>query len=174
VGATGEGIPLERVKPEVLKEVHPDNKAAYGYSPNKGTAYEKFDFTDVDSAKKNRKIRDDYLDGSKRLENDIETMRAKGASKEEIGHHVVNERNMQKVEARKYMSADEIKVLEERNLKKYKNPVGPTPEQAFKNLKKKLMRSGDYSSDSQVWERVIEKSMEKDDVINTLLGIEHH
>jgi len=158
----------------VLKEVDPDNKAAYGYSPKKGTAYEKVDFTDVEAAKKNRKIRNDYLDGSKRLEHDIENMRAKGASSEEIGHHAVNERNLQKVDARKYMSPEEIKVLEERNLTKYKNPVGPTPEQAFKSQKKKLMRSGEYSSDSKVWDRVIEKSMEKDDVINTLLGIEHH
>lgn len=174
MGATGEGIPIERVKPEVLKEVHPDSKAAYGYSPKKGTAYENFDFTDVDSAKKNRKIRTEYLDGSERLENEIKTMHAEGASSEQIGHHVVNERNLQKVEARKYMSPEEIEVLEQRNLKKYKNPVGPTPEQAFKSQKKKLIRSGEYSSDSQVWDRVIEKSIEKDDVINTLLGIEHH
>jgi hypothetical protein len=116
VGATGEGIPIERVKPEVLKEVHPDSKAAYGYSPKKGTAYEKIDFTDVDAAKKNRGIRTEYLDGSKRLENDIKTMRAKGSSSEEIGRHVVNERNLQKVDARKHMKPDEIKVLEERNL----------------------------------------------------------
>lgn len=48
------------------------------------------------------------------------------SSGEQIGHHVVNERNLQKVEARKYMGPEEIELLEERNLKKYKNPVGPT------------------------------------------------
>jgi hypothetical protein len=174
VGATGQGVPIERVKPKVLKEVHPDGKAAYGYSPNKGTAYHGHDFTDIDAAKKNRNIRSDYLDGSKRLEHDIEAMREKGASREKIAHHAVNERNLQKVEARKYMDPEEITMLEERNIDKYKNPVGPTPEQAFKSQKKNLIRSGEYSSDNQVWDRVIEKSMEKDDVINTLLGIEHH
>jgi hypothetical protein len=174
VGTTGEGIPIERVKPEVLQEMHPDRNAAYGYSPRKGTAYYNFDFTDVDAAKKNRKIRSEYLDGSMRLENKINMMRAEGVLSDEIGRFVVNERNLQKIEARKYMSSEEIIVLEERNFVRYKNPVGPTPEQAFKDQKKKLIRSGEYSCDNQVWDRVIEKSMEKDDVVNTLLGIEHH
>jgi hypothetical protein len=49
VGITGEGIPLERVKPNVLEQIHPDENAAYGYLPNKGTDYDKpsFDFTKV-------------------------------------------------------------------------------------------------------------------------------
>jgi hypothetical protein len=173
VGTTGEGIPIDRVEPEVLKEIHPDSNTAYGYSPNKGTAYEKYDFTNVEAAKRNRGIRTEYLDGSKKLDNEIKAMRAKGSSSEEIGHHVVNERNLQKAEARKHMSIKEIEILEERNIKKYKNPVGPEPGQAFKEQKKKLIRNGEYSSDSQVWDHVIEKAMEKDDAINTLLGIEY-
>ena len=39
--------------------------------------------------------------------------------------------------------------------------------------KENLIDKGLYESDSQVWDHVIEKSMKKDDVINTLLGIEH-
>jgi hypothetical protein len=173
VGATGEGIPIERVKPEVLKKVHPDSKAAYGYSPNKGTDYEKIDFTDVEAAKRNRGIRTEYLDGSKRLENDIKTMRAKNSSSEEIGRHVVDERNLQKVDARKYMKPDDIKVLESRNLKKYDNPIGPTADDIFEGTKENLIDKGLYQSDTQVWDHVIEKTMKKDDVINTLLGIEY-
>jgi hypothetical protein len=119
VGATGKGIPIERVKPSVLKEVHSDSRAAYGYSPNKWTAYERYDFRDIDSAKRNRKIREQYLEGSKRLESDIKRMRSEGKSSEEIGHYVVPERNEQKLEARKYMNVDEIKALEARNIKKY-------------------------------------------------------
>ncbi|MES9699707.1 hypothetical protein ABWK42_21135 [Bacillus sp. JJ927] len=53
VGKTGEGIPLEEVKPDVLKQIHPDDNGAYGYLPNEGTAYHKpeYDFTDVDWVK---------------------------------------------------------------------------------------------------------------------------
>ena len=173
VGVTGEGIPIERVKPGVLKKVDPDSKAAYGYSPKKGTAYEKFDFTDVEAAKKNRALRVEYLDGSKRIENDIKSMRAKGTTSEEIGRHVVYERNLQKVDARKYMKPEEIKILEKRNLKKYNNPIGPTADDLFKGTKENLIDKGLYESDAQVWEQVIGKSMKKDDVINTLLGIEY-
>jgi hypothetical protein len=46
-GKIGEGIPLEQVKPEVLKQIHFDKNGAYGYLPNKGTAYDRpeYDFT---------------------------------------------------------------------------------------------------------------------------------
>ena len=38
---------------------------------------------------------------------------------------------------------------------------------------KKLFKEGKYISDNQIWEIIIEKSMVKDDVINTLLGLIH-
>jgi hypothetical protein len=58
-------------------------------------------------------------------------------------------------------------------LQKYNNPIGPTSERLFEDTKKQLIKNGTYQSDEQVWDAVIEKSMKKDDVINTLLGLEH-
>ncbi|WP_198039550.1 hypothetical protein [Clostridium kluyveri] len=72
VGKTGEGIHLENVKPDVLKQIYADDNGAYGYLPNKGTEYDRseYDFTDVDWAKTQQKTRADYLEASKQLESD--------------------------------------------------------------------------------------------------------
>ena len=64
------------------------------------------------------------------------------------------------------MLPDEVKKLAEENIKRYQNPVGPSPQQQFENVKKKLIKNGVYVSDEQVWNSVIEGSMKKDDVIN--------
>jgi hypothetical protein len=56
---------------------------------------------------------------------------------------------------------------------KYENPIGPSADDVFEETKEKLIDKGLYESDTQVWDHVIEKSMKKDDVINTLLGIEY-
>ncbi|WP_297430548.1 hypothetical protein, partial [Clostridium sp.] len=175
VGKTGEGIPLEEVKPDVLKQIYPDDNGAYGYLPNEGTAYynPKYDFTDVDWAKDMQNVRKDYLDASKQLEIDIERMNSEGVSKEDIAKHVVDTRNQQKVTARASMTAEERAGLEARNIKKYENPIGPDAQWLFNKYKKQLTKEGTYINDEQIWNIVIQKSMVKDDVINTLLGIIH-
>jgi len=43
----------------------------------------------------------------------------------------------------------------------------------FNKMKENYMDKGIFTSDEQVWQTIIEKSMVKDDVINTLLGIVH-
>ena len=175
VGKTGEGIPLEEVKPDVLKQIHSDNNGAYGYIPNEGTAYHnpKYDFTDVDWAKDMQNVRKDYLEASKQLEIDIERMTSEGFSKEDIAKHVVYARNQQKVTARANMTAEERAGLETRNIKKYGNPIGPTVEGMFNKMKESYIDKGLFTSDEQIWNIIIEKSMVKDDVINTLLGLIH-
>ena len=175
VGKTGEGIPIEKVKSDVLKKIHADDNGAYGYLPNEGTAYDKpeYDFTNVEWAKEMQNIRKDYLEASKQLESDIEIMTAKSCSKEEIAKHVVGVRNEQKVTARSNMTSEEKAGLESRNIELYGNPVGPDSQWLFNKNKKKLMKEGTYIDDDQVWEIVIQKSMKKDDVINTLLGLIH-
>jgi len=97
-GKTGEGIPLEEVKPDVLKQIHADDNGAYGYLPNEGTAYNKpeYDFTNVEWTKEMQNVRKDYLEASKQLESDIEKMTSEGFSKEKIAEHVVEARNQQK------------------------------------------------------------------------------
>ncbi|MBJ7987198.1 T7SS effector LXG polymorphic toxin [Bacillus cereus] len=174
-GKTGEGIPLEEVKPDVLKQIHADDNGAYGYLPNEGTAYNKpeYDFTNVEWTKEMQNVRKDYLEASKQLESDIEKMTSEGFSKENIAEHVVEARNQQKNAARENMTAEERAGLEERNIKKYGNPIGPTAESMFNKIKDSYIDKGIYESDEQVWKIIIQKSMQKDDVINTLLGLEH-
>jgi hypothetical protein len=58
-------------------------------------------------------------------------------------------------------------------IKKYGNPVGPTAEGMFNKMKENYIDKGIFISDEQIWEIIIQKSMEKDDVINTLLGLFH-
>jgi hypothetical protein len=175
IGTTGEGIPLEKIKPEVLKQIRVDENAAYGYLPIKGTAYDKseYDFTDSTWAKKMRDIRINYLEASKQIDNDIVKMQLKGFSKEDIADHVVNMRNQQKVTSREDMTTAERIGLEERNIERYGNPIGPTAKGKFDQIKESNIDQGIHQSDEQIWEIIIQKSMEKDDVINTLLGINH-
>ncbi|MEB3052676.1 hypothetical protein VCZ37_00840 [Bacillus pseudomycoides] len=175
VGKTGEGIPLEEVKPDVLKQIHPDDNGAYGYLPNEGTAYHKpeYDFTDVDWVKGMQNVRKDYLKASKQLEIDIKRMTSEGFSKEDIAKHVVDARNQQKVTARADMTAEERAGLEARNMEKYDNPIGPDSQWLFNKTKKKLIKEGTYINDDEIWSSIIKKSMKKDDVINTLLGLIH-
>ncbi|MFC9414716.1 hypothetical protein ACIG6B_03185 [Bacillus mobilis] len=118
-------------------------------------------------------VRKDYLEASKQLESDIEKMTSEGFSKEKIAEHVVEARNQQKNAARENMTAEERAGLEERNIKKYGNPIGPTAESMFNKIKDSYIDKGIYESDEQVWKIIIQKSMKKDDVINTLLGLEH-
>ena len=175
IGKTGEGIPLEEVKPDVLKKIHHDDNGTYGYIPNEGTAYDnpKYDFTDIDWAKDMQNVRKDYLEASKQLEIDIERMTSEGFSKEDIAKHVVDARNQQKVTARANMTADERIGLESRNIELYGNPIGPDSQWLFNKTKKKLIKEGTYINDEEIWSIIIEKSMKKDDVINTLLGLIH-
>lgn len=177
-GKTGEGIPLDKVErhvPHVLDYIYPNDNGAFGYLPRKGTAYDKpeYDFTNVEFAKEMQKIRKEYLEATKNLENDIEKMTAEGYSKEEIAKYVVKARNQQKMNARKNMPKELLAGLEERNKKKYNDPLGPTADVMFINLKKSYLKEGIDKSDEQIWEIIIQKSMKKDDVINTLLGLEY-
>lgn len=150
-----EGVPL----PE---GIYADPRGVYGYLPKPGSRYasDMYDFSDPEFVARNRQIRIDYLNGSDNLESAIATMREQGASSEEIANRVVWQRNSQKMEARSLMTDEEVNILESGNLKRYGDPVGPTPQQMFDKY-------GD-------WETVIQKSMEKDPAINTLLGIPGH
>lgn len=173
VGVTGEGIPLEEVKPDVLEQIYPDDTGAYGYLSKEGTRYAKYDFTDVEMAQKNRLIREEYLEQSQKIQNEYDKMVQEGASKEEIADCVVNMRNQDKVAARAKMTTEEVGELEAGNMKIYDNPVGPDAKWLFNKTKKDLLRKGVSATDDEIWKLVIEGSMRKDDVINTLLGLKH-
>ncbi|WP_199610820.1 hypothetical protein [Flocculibacter collagenilyticus] len=140
--------------------IYADEKGVYGYLPKPGRRYssELYDFSDIEFVQRNRKIRLDYLLGSNVLEKAISKMRNEGASSEQIASRVVWQRNSQKVEARSLMTQQEVDILESGNIKRYGDPVGPTPQQLFEK----------YND----WDLVIEKSMKKDPEINMLLGIQ--
>jgi len=173
VGVTGEGIPLEEVKPDVLKQIYPDDTGIYGYLPKEGTPYAKYDFTDVEKVKQNQAIREEYLEQSKKIQEEIDKVVQQGVPKNEIADKVVNMRNQDKIAARAKMSPEELAPIEARNMKLYKNPVGPTAKQLFKNNKAKLLEMNPDIKDEEVWDLVIKSSMKKDDVLNTLLGLKH-
>jgi hypothetical protein len=142
-----------------LKGLIKDSRGIYGYLPKEGSRYYKFfdKFMDVDWVARQRLIRQDYLKQSKVLEQTITTMKANQKTPEQIARHVVEQRNLQKVEARSHMLPEEIKALEEGNLKLYDNPIGPSADDLFES--------------KGSWEAVIEGSMKKDQEINTLLGL---
>ena len=71
------------------------------------------------------------------------------------------------------MTAEERAGLEERNIEKYGNPIGPKADSMFNKINDSYIDKGIYESDDQIWDVIIQKSMQKDDVINTLLGLVH-
>ncbi len=131
-----------------------------GYMPTNATVYGNtlFDFSDAGFVSRNAAIREGYIQGTQNLMKVIDEMQAAGRSSEAIARRVVIQRNSQKMESRSLMTPAEVNWLETRNMESfYKHPVGPTPDQMFK----------EYGS----WDKVIQKSLTKDPVINILLGI---
>ncbi|TXS57763.1 hypothetical protein EAO77_06715 [Streptomyces sp. t39] len=58
-------------------------------------------------------------------------MRDAGATDEEIARELVDMRNQAKEITRAGMTPEEVRLLEERNIAKYGNPLGPTADQLF-------------------------------------------
>lgn len=158
--ATEEAIAANAARAEATlpEGIVADSRGVHGYLPKPGSRYEGSDFTNAELVAKNRAIRLEYLKESKQIDEAVATMRAEGKSSEEIGRHVVELRNQQKIAARSAMSPEEVARLEAGNIKKYGHPVGPTADKLFK--------------DNKTWEAVIEKSTQKDEAINKLLGID--
>ena len=75
---------------------------------------------------KNRTVRKAYLVGIKEIKVLINTERATGKTAKQIVEAVVKARNKAKIVARSKMHADDVKVLEARNMEKYGHPIGPT------------------------------------------------
>ncbi len=100
-------------------------------------------------------------------------MEVKGSSTEEIANTVIEMRNQDKVAARAAMPLEEVAELEKRNIKRYGNPVGPDADWLFQTNKARLQKVNPDVSNEEVWEAVIKGALRKDEVINTLLGIQH-
>ncbi|MFD8148521.1 hypothetical protein [Streptomyces sp. NPDC059708] len=86
-------------------------------------------------------------------------MRAAGASEEEVARELVDMRNQAKEITRAGMTPEEVRVLEERNIAKYGNPLGPTADQLYAK----------YGA----WEKVAEASMRTGYAVDRELGLEY-
>ena len=137
--------------------IEADPRGVYGYMAKPGSDFEKFDFSNPEVVAKGRAERFEYLSESQKIDQDVAVMRADGKSSEEIGRHVTEVRNQQKVAIRAEMDPADVAKLEARNMKKYGNPVGPTADDLFE--------------ETNSWEEVIAKATRKNEALNMLLGI---
>ncbi|MFF2324939.1 MULTISPECIES: hypothetical protein [unclassified Streptomyces] len=95
------------------------------------------------------------LDSMERVE---DRMRAEGRSDEEIARVLVTLRNEAKDITRAGMSPEAVQALEERNMAKYGNPLGPTADQQFAK----------YGS----WAAVVDAATRSNAAIDRELGLE--
>lgn len=86
-------------------------------------------------------------------------MRAAGAAEEEIARELVDMRNQAKEITRAGMTPEEVRILEQRNLAKYGNPLGPTADQLHAK----------YGS----WEKVTDASMRTSYAVDRELSLEY-
>ncbi|MFD5555740.1 hypothetical protein ACFWIA_18110 [Streptomyces sp. NPDC127068] len=86
-------------------------------------------------------------------------MRARGASEEEIARRMVALRNDAKEITRAGMSPEQVRRLEERNVAKYGNPLGPTADQLYAK----------YGS----WAEVTEAATRTSEAVDQELGLEY-
>ncbi|MFJ3908521.1 hypothetical protein [Streptomyces vinaceus] len=86
-------------------------------------------------------------------------MRAAGATDEEVARELVDMRNQAKAITRAGMTPEEVRILEERNLAKYGNPLGPTADQLYAK----------YGT----WQQVIDASMRTSYAVDRELSLEY-
>ncbi len=115
------------------KDLVEDARGVFGYMPTPGTEFantEKWpDWTDPEAVAKANATRVEYHKGLAEKAQWVEDLRSQGATDEEIGRQLVDMRN----EARMAMySPEDLPKLLERNMKVYKNPNGPSYEDALK------------------------------------------
>ncbi|MFE2842910.1 hypothetical protein ACFXKS_05040 [Streptomyces scopuliridis] len=95
-----------------------------------------------------------------RMRQVADEMRAEGASDEDIARVMVDMRNDAKDITRAGMSPEAVRLLEERNMKKYGNPLGPTADQLYAK----------YGS----WAEVIDAATRTSPEVDRELGLEPH
>lgn len=106
-----------------------------------------------------RTIRMRYLDLIGAMDRERCAMRAAGSSPEEIARRLVDMRNDAKEITRAGMTPEDVQRLEERNIAKYGNPLGPAPDQLYAK----------YGS----WEKVADASTRTSHAVDGELGLEY-
>jgi hypothetical protein len=115
------------------------NGGAGNNSPGKADFYVKSDGTAIP------RLRIEYENEVSDLSGLVSTLRNKGKSSEEIAKIVVPKRNDLKEKYRELTSPDLVRKYEQRNVKKYGHPVGPTAEQ--------------LKSQGKTWDEIIDGSL---------------
>ena len=151
--------PMEN--PDAAKDIVVNNDAVYGFSPDPDpdaslAVYADQDWTDPVVVEAFRKEREAYHDSMRELYQIIENMTAEGKDAEEIARVVCPRRNELRFEA---CGGDPEKIakLKERNLEKYGNEDGPTPEWLFER----------YGT----WEIAISKALQSNPGADACLGL---
>jgi hypothetical protein len=121
----------------------------------------------------NRVIREEYLEQSKKIQEEIDRIVQHGTPVDEIAIKVVIMRNQDKVSARAKMAPEELAPIEKRNMERYGNPIGPDAKWLFDSKKEIMLEKGLNPNDEEIWQSIIKSSMKKDEVLNTLLGLRY-
>ena len=156
-GFTYEHDPMEN--PAAAVDILPDENAIYGYVPNpEGSlaVYATYDFSDPDVVAEMRAERVAYHNEMNRLLDLLISMKDEGKCVEEIARALSALRNEIRLEAYKD-NPEGLAKVKERNLEKYGNENGPTPEYLYEK----------YGS----WEMVAEKSFSPNLGADAILGL---
>ena len=137
--------------------VNPD--AVYGYSPNpEGSlrGYAVYDWSDPELVAAGKKDREEYHASVQELYDKLHEMQEAGYEIEEIARAISTRRNEIRLEAYKD-DPEGLEIVKKRNLEKYGNEMGPTPEYLFEQ----------YGS----WETVIKKAFSSNPGMDACLGL---
>ena len=137
--------------------VNPD--AVYGYSPNpEGSlrGYAVYDWSDPELVAAGKKDREEYHASVQELYDKLHEMQEAGYEIEEIARAISTRRNEIRLEAYKD-DPEGLEIVKKRNLEKYGNEMGPTPEYLFEQ----------YGS----WETVIKKAFSSNPGMDASLGL---
>lgn len=132
---------------KAMADIIKNDKAIYGFSPNPDEGslkqYASYDWTDPDVVAEAKKNRTEYHQSIASMYTMLDEMKAEGKSTEEMARKISNERNRIRIESYKD-DPEGLQKLKERNLEKYGNEDGPTPEYLYEQ----------YGS----WEIVLQKA----------------
>lgn len=120
--------------PKAMEDIIQNPDAVYGFSPNPDSGslkeYATYDWTDpevVAQAHQNRRV---YLEQDQQIYDLVTQMEAEGATTEEVARAASAKRNQIRIDSYKD-DPEGLAKLKARNLEKYGNEDGPTPEWLF-------------------------------------------
>ena len=120
--------------PTAMRDVVVNPDAVYGFSPNPDagslSGYASYDWTDPSFVAQARENRAAYLQEFQRIFDLVSTMQSEGASMEEIARAASALRNQIRLESYEG-NPDGLATVKARNLEKYGDENGPTPEWLF-------------------------------------------